>query len=386
MDIEGISLDDELYGYLLSFFSDSELDSMIKSLKRPPSRYYIRTNTIKTNPEDLLAALRNKGIEAHQDDALREALWMPVNGPNRINSARKVVIANKQAAESVYIGANLYGPGVLYADPIQVGDEVNVAAPNGEVIAIGVARMDRSSMLNRRPGIAVEVMGSIYMMPKLHELSEYRDGLFYEQSLPAQWVSHVLDPMSDELIIDMNAAPGGKMSHVIQLTQGRSRVIGVERHAKKVNQIKQTLERLGINGEVIQGDSRFMDLDRPELVGRVDKALIDPPCSDMGVRPKIFDAKTLQQVKSLSQYQRQFIKTAHKLLKPGGVLVYSTCTVTPIENEDNITYANQLGFSVENVDVPGKSKGIGEFSSLVARFYPHLHDSPGFFIARLRKT
>ncbi|MGC8597579.1 MAG: PUA domain-containing protein [Thermocladium sp.] len=386
MDIEGISLDDELYRYLLNFYSDSELDSMIKSLKRPPSRYYIRTNTIKTSPENLLTALRNKGIEAHQDEALREALWIPVNGPNHINSARKVVIANKQAAESVYIGANLYGPGVLYADPIQVGEEVNVAAPNGEVVAIGVARMDRSSMLSRRPGIAVEVTGSIYMMPKLRELSEYREGLFYEQSLPAQWVSHVLAPIDNELIIDMNAAPGGKMSHIIQLTQGRARVIGVERHAKKITQIKQTLDRLGASGEVIQGDSRFIDLDRPELVGRVDRALIDPPCSDIGVRPKIFDVKTIQQVKSLSQYQRQFIKTAHKLLKPGGVLVYSTCTVTPMENEDNIKYANQLGFSVETVDVPGKASGIGELGSLVARFYPHQHDSPGFFIARLRKT
>ncbi len=66
--------------------------------------------------------------------------------------------------------------------------------------------------------------------------------------------------------------------------------------------------------------------------------------------------------------------------------MYSTCTMTPLENEDNVDYAVQLGFSVEEVAVPGKLPGIGDVGDLVARFYPpHVNDSPGFFIAKLRK-
>ena len=385
MELDGVRLDEELYKYLLGFFSDSEIDSMMRAVKSPPSRYYIRVNTMKTTAEDLAAALRERGIDASLDEGLREALWIPVKGPNKISPARRVVVANKQAAESAYLGANLYGPGVLYADPLLPGSEVSVVAPNGEVVAVGIARMDRRDMLRRAPGVAVEVVKSVYSMPKLRELREFQEGLLYEQSLPAQWVAHVLDPRVGDVIVDMNAAPGGKMGHVIQLTSGKARVIGVERHAKKVNQTRKTLDRLGLPGEVVQGDARYLAIDLPSLAGSVDGVLIDPPCSDLGVRPKLFDEKTMKQVKALAQYQRQFIAAAHKLLRSGGTLVYSTCTITPIENEDNVDYAVQLGFSVEEVAVPGKLQGIGGVGSLVARFYPHVNDSPGFFIAKLRK-
>ncbi len=145
---------------------------------------------------------------------MSEALWIPVKGPpNKISPARRVVVANKQAAESAYLGANLYGPGgVLYADPLLPGTEVSIAAPpNGEVVAVGIARMDRKDMLRRAPGVAVEVVESVYSMPKLRELREFQEGLFYEQSLPAQWVAHVLEPrVGGEVIVDMNAAPGGE--------------------------------------------------------------------------------------------------------------------------------------------------------------------------------
>lgn len=385
MELDGVRLDEELYKYLLGFFSDSDIDSMLRAVKSPPSRYYIRVNTMKTTAEDLAAALRGRGIDASRDEGLGEALWIPVKGPNRVSPARRVVVANKQAAESVYLGANLYGPGVLYADPLLPGSEVSVAAPNGEVVAVGVARMDRRDMLRRSPGVAVEVVKSVYSMPKLRELREFQDGLFYEQSLPAQWVAHVLEPRVGEVIVDMNAAPGGKMGHVIQLTNGKARVIGIERHAKKVIQTKKTLDRLGLPGEVVQGDARYLVVDLPGLAGSVDGVLIDPPCSDLGVRPKLFDEKTMKQVKALAQYQRQFIAAAHELLRSGGTLVYSTCTITPIENEDNVDYAVRLGFSLEEVAVPGKLPGIGNAGGLVARFYPHVNDSPGFFIAKLRK-
>ncbi|MGC8542764.1 MAG: methyltransferase domain-containing protein, partial [Vulcanisaeta sp.] len=213
-------------------------------------------------------------------------------------------------------------------------------------------------------------------------------GLFYDQSLPAQWVAHILDPRPNEVIVDMNAAPGGKASHVIQLSGGKAFVHAFDRSPRKVQDMATILRRLGMEKycSVEVRDTRYLDVDRPDLVGSVDRVLIDPPCTDMGVRPKLFDVKTMDLVKSLSEYQRQFIRVAWKLLKPGGILVYSTCTLPPLENEDNVAYAESLGFRVIDASVPGASGGlIDKYRNSVVRFYPHVQDTPGFFIAKLMK-
>lgn len=198
----------------------------------------------------------------------------------------------------------------------------------------------------------------------------------------------MIDPRPNEVIVDMNAAPGGKTSHIIQLSEGKAVVHAFDRSEGKVRELIEVLSRLGMDGlyRVEVRDTRYLDVDRPDLVNSVDKVLIDPPCTDMGVRPRLFDVKTMDLVISMSNYQRQFIKVAWKLLKPGGVLVYSTCTIPPLENEDNIAYAESLGFEVVNISVPNASGGlISKYRDSVVRFYPHIHDTPGFFIAKLRK-
>lgn len=387
--VKGHRLDYQLYKYLLQYFSESELEGILESVRRPPSRYYIRVNTMKTSPEELLRVLRERSIDVHQDEHLPEALWFPVKGPNRVPSARKYVLADKRAAESVYVGANLYIPGVVRMDEeVKKGDEVNVIAPNGEVVAFGVAEVSSDDFGVVRRGIAVRTLVSTYEMPKVREMREYELGLFYDQSLPAQWVGHVVDPQPNEVIVDMNAAPGGKTSHIIQLSGGKAVVHAFDRSEGKVEELIEVLGRLGMDGlyNVEARDTRYLDLDRPDLVNSVDKVLIDPPCTDMGVRPRLFDVKTMDLVMAMSNYQKQFIKVAWKLLRPGGILVYSTCTIPPLENEDNIAYAESLGFEVVDISIPNTSGGlIDRYGGSVARFYPHIHDTPGFFIAKLRK-
>ncbi len=225
-------------------------------------------------------------------------------------------------------------------------------------------------------------------MPKVREVREYELGLFYDQSLPAQWVGHVLDPRPGEVIVDMNAAPGGKTSHIIQLSNGKAIVHAFDRSEGKVRELIETLSRLGMDGlyRVEVRDTRYLNIDRPDLVNSVDKVLIDPPCTDMGVRPRLFDVKTMETVKSTAEYQRQFIKVAWRLLRPGGILIYSTCTIPPLENEDNMAYAESLGFEIVDISIPNASGGLTDrYRKSVVRFYPHVHDTPGFFIAKLRK-
>ncbi|OYT26119.1 MAG: RNA methyltransferase [Thermoprotei archaeon ex4572_64] len=387
--VEGLEIDLKLYKYLLEYFSDSELRLMFKYIKKPPHRYYVRVNTLKISTEELVERLRSRKLYAHFDEYLSEAIWFRIEGPFKIPSARRIVIVDKFAAESIYIGANLYFPGIVRCEDVRKGDEVNIMAPNGEVIAYGIAEEDLSSTsLKNRKGLAVRVIKSIYKAPKIRELPEYINGLIYDQSLPAQWTSHILNPEEGELIIDMCASPGGKLSHIVQLCKGRARIYAFDRSSRKILQVLDTLRRLDMinHVEVRIADSRYLDIDYPELVGKVDKILLDPSCTSIGVRPKLFDRKCMSQVKAASNYQRQFISTACKLLRRGGILVYSTCTLTPMENEDIVNYALRIGFDVEYVDVPSKSYGLYyPWSFMLARFYPHIQDTPGFFIAKLVK-
>ncbi|GGI77247.1 RNA-binding protein [Vulcanisaeta souniana JCM 11219] len=387
--IKGHRLDYQLYQYLLQYFSDNELQNLFDAIRRPPNRYYVRVNTMKTSPSDLVNILQEHSVVVYIDETLPEALWFPVKGPNRIPSARKYVLADKRAAESVYMGANLYVPGVVRMDDdIKRGDEVNVIAPDGEIVAFGTAEINHDEVKNVKRGVAVRTLVSVYEVPKIRELHEYAIGLFYDQSLPAQWVAHVLNPRPGDVIVDMNAAPGGKTSHVIQLSGGKAVVYAFDRSENKIREMIESLSRLGMDGlyRVEARDTRFLDVDRPDLVNSVDRVLIDPPCTDMGVRPRLFDVKTMEIVKSTAEYQRQFIKVAWKLLKPGGVLVYSTCTIPPLENEDNIAYAESLGFEIVSINIPNASGGlIDRYRDSVVRFYPHVHGTPGFFIAKLIK-
>lgn len=387
--VRGIFIDRELYKYLLEYFSDKEIEKMFVSIRRPTSRYYIRVNTRKIDPYELYKRFIRKGLKVHLDEHIREALWFEVEGPNKIPSARKIVIADKYAAESVYVGANLYAPGVVKARGVKKGDEVVILAPTGEEVAYGIAEMSEDEIRKSRKGIAVRVLVSRYRVPSLRELEEYKLGLIYDQSIAAQWVAHIVNPSYDELIVDLNCAPGGKLTHIAQLCT-LCHVLGVDRSFPKVQDTLENVRRLSLefNIDVLLHDSRYLDVDFPKIVGKVDKVVIDPPCTSIGVRPKLIDVKTMRDVEVTSRYQEQFLRPAIKLLKRGGRLIYSTCTITVLENENIVKRAIRMGLEIEYVDVPYAERGrSGDWVDyFVARFLPHIHDfSPGFFIASLVK-
>jgi len=387
--VPGIYVDKKLLDYFREYWSDSELSKIFWSLKRPPRRYYVRVNTRLVSREELVRKLREKGFKVHFDEYLPDSIWFEVEGPFKIPSARKVVVVDKYAAESVYVGAHVYAPGIIKAKGVRKGDEVIVLAPTGEPVAYGIAEMDETEIRKVRRGLAVRVLVSRYKAPALRELEEYKLGLIYDQSLAAQWVGHVLDPRPGELIVDMNCAPGGKLTHFAQLCYCKCTVIGFDRSVPKVRETLDNVRRLQLDIaiDVLLHDSRYLDVDFSRLVGKVDKVLIDPPCTSLGVRPKLIEIKTYSDIEIVYRYQVQFLKPAYRLLKKGGILVYSTCTLSPAENEDIVKEALNLGFELEYVDIPYKDIGVtGEsWACMVARFYPHIHESPGFFIAKLVK-
>lgn len=374
MNIHGIEIDDELYKHFLQFLSDSEIDALFLSITRPPRRYYIRVNTAKTTREELIGRLRARGVTAYPDERFDDALWMPVEGPFKIPTARKRVVVDKKAAESVMMGADLYAPGVVKTDHVRRGEEVNVVSDNGVVVAFGVAVSDSDEVMKTRRGLYIRVETSLYKTPKIRDLPEYRDGLFYSQSLPAIAVGHVAKRAGAATAVDLNAAPGGKATHLAQMDM---RVVAFDRSWPKIERLKREVERLGLAGniDVILHDSRYVDRDFPRL--RADLALVDPPCTDIGVRPKIYHRVTMEMAKTLSRYQLQFLKTA---LKIAPNVIYSTCTLTYIENEDVVKKSGAVPADV-GLDVGGPGWGCPE----CRRFLPHVHDTPGFFIALLSR-
>ena len=326
----------------------TRLNELLQSLLVPNSRLYIRVNTLKITPEKLQERLPF----LKQDEDFEEALYTEVKGPNKIEDHDTKVIVDKKTAESVMTGANVYRPGIKRI--IGSGKEVTVISENGIPVAEG----------ELTPEGMVKVTKTLYTAPQLSEFQEFKEGLFILQGKASMYVAHLLDPQPGELIVDMTAHPGGKLTHIYQL-QPKSRIIGFDHTQKKVEDLKRRLELLGIKGvEVYKADSRYLYEDFH--LQDVDKVLIDPPCSALGLRPKVYDRKTKEDLLNLSAYQKQFINAAYKILKKDGVLIYSTCTMTVVENEEVI---NDPRFEVEEI----------------IRFHPIVHDLTGFFIAKLRK-
>ena len=374
----------ELREYYRKLFGD-EAEEIMASLRTPVEKYYIRVNTLKTSRSKLMGILRKEGLKPRRSPYLKEGVYFEREGPNfpdDYEPGLPVVRANKFASESVYQGAMLYAPGVLQADKrIKPGDEVEIRDPRGLLVGIGIARMGAKEMITSTRGLAVEVTLPKFKLPSLSELESFKKGLFYAQSLPSMVVAHVLEPSEEDLIIDMAAAPGGKTSHIAQLMQNRGEIIAMDKSKNRLRKTEEELRRLGVkNVRLIRMDARKL----PELGIQADKILLDAPCTALGIRPKLWESRTPKDIEATARYQRAFIWAAVKSLRKGGVLVYSTCTLSLEENEANVKYALGKGLKLEEQSIFIGSPGIGIDG--VQRFYPNRHLTQGFFIARFRKV
>jgi len=357
----------------------------LKALESPPPRLYVRVNTLKVSVEDYLDTLREAGLEFRRDPDIPEAIWHPVEGPLEVPTFDVKVVADKRAAESVLMGSDLYAPGILWAPrSLRRGMEVTVVAENGLVVGSGVAEMDYDEVRRRRRGLAVRVTYPRYKAPRVSELPGHREGLVYGQSLPSMAAVRLLDPKPGEVIVDLTAAPGGKVSYAAQLAGPGSRVIAVDRPSKR-GILEETLGRLGLGWvEVVAGDSRSLPGPLGGLEDSVDAVIVDPPCTNLGVRPKVYDKRGLWDSISAARYQRGFLRAAARLAREGGRILYSVCTLTWDEGPGNVEWA------IENLGL----KVLEPPSWLVSRasrvgpgilFRPAIHGAPGFYMALLKK-
>ena len=360
---------------------------MVRALKSPGKRYFVRANTLRTTPEEVRIRLADKGFDISQHESIPEALWVPIQGPFDIPARPKKVMVDKFTAESVLQGANVYGPGIARCNGIRIGDGVNIIDDEGEKLASGIARMNETQILTFRKGLAVEITESKYRVPSFRETREYQEGLIYPQSLPAIVTGRVLDPKPSDVVLDMTCSPGGKLSHISQLMENQGRVIGVDRNRRKTEATMETCARLGCsNVTLFVHDSRYLSGDFSTL--KPDKILVDPPCSALGIMPKIYEYASKSEIEALARYQKQFLEEASRIVKPGGRIVYSVCTLTLQECEQNALHA----IAACNLSVQAQSPMLGDKAIPVndkptercQRFHPHKHDA-GFFIASFQR-
>jgi len=342
---------------------------------------------LKATKDEIIKKFHKKGMEILEDPSIDEALYLRVTGPFDIELLGKKMVVDKYTAETVMMGANVYAPGIVKCSGIRFGDDVIIMDPCGQAVASGKAHMGERDILSLRKGLAVETKNSIYKIPSLRETEEFEGGLIYLQSRPSILTGKILDARPGETIVDMTCSPGGKLTHISQMMNNDGRIIAMDRNERKITITRNTLNRLGCkNIKLIVQDGRYFHLDFPKL--KADRCIADPPCSALGVLPKLYDFSPKERFQSLAKYQKQFLNAASEIVKKDGVVTYSVCTISLEECEEVAKFALDCGFELEKQELILGSNGFpldGIYKTkLTQRFHPHKHGA-GYFIARFRK-
>ncbi|NLV89069.1 MAG: 16S rRNA (cytosine(967)-C(5))-methyltransferase RsmB [Tissierellia bacterium] len=224
---------------------------------------------------------------------------------------------------------------------------------------------------------------------RLTETEEYKLGYFIIQDESSALVGQIMDPKEGSTVLDLCSAPGGKSTHIGQLMKNKGRVLSMDFYEHKIKLIEENARRLGVDiVETFVGDATKFN---ESLVNIADYVLVDAPCSGFGLirrKPEIKWNRKEEDIEELVKIQRSILNNAKEYLKVGGILVYSTCT---IEKEENIKMVNQ--FIEENnnfrlVNFENLVDGLEKEESLKQGFiqlYPHIHNTDGFFIAKMMK-
>src|SRR2546425_6658365 len=226
-----------------------------------PSKYYLRVNTLKAERDPIIRSMIASGLHAEAYMQLADAAFLRPH-PSQVETDGVIVEANRFAAEAVQLGAHLYAPGVKRCHGLRPGMDVTVVDESGTAVGSGVSHQSETSILTYRQGVAVEIKSSSTGLPSIMETPWYSNGQIHLQSLPAILTSHILDPKPGETIVDLNCAPGGKTSHIAQLTRNKARIIGFHRNTRKIEKAKELMQRMSCtNYQLISHDSRYVHLD-----------------------------------------------------------------------------------------------------------------------------
>lgn len=211
----------------------------------------------------------------------------------------------------------------------------------------------------------------------------FQSGKFYIQDLASQLAVLALDPQPGDNMIDMCAAPGGKSLMAVQRMENRGSLVSCDLYPHKVDQLEENASRYG--ADIMR--PALLDASKPHkpFLGHFDRIMCDVPCSGMGIIRKKPDIryKSREEVLAMPAIQAPILENAASYLKPGGTMVYSTCSVMKQENREQV-----LAFLERHPEfslVPFELPVCGWVEEGMITLWPHIHGTDGFFIAKLTK-
>ncbi|SHJ04415.1 16S rRNA (cytosine(967)-C(5))-methyltransferase RsmB [Lutispora thermophila] len=247
----------------------------------------------------------------------------------------------------------------------------------------------KASGITYREGLYNEEAINIRGTSSIENLEIFKKGYFSVQDESSMLVGKIMNPKPGWRIIDVCSAPGGKAAHMAELMNNEGFIVCRDIHEHKLELINKNSNRLGINIiETQLFDAK--DIDESYLC-KADGVLVDAPCSGLGLLRRKTDIRWKKKpadLHELPKLQYRILENASKYLKKGGVLLYSTCTLNKKENMDIVRnfLASNSDFYLDNIKslipqnlyAPNAEEGFLEL-------YPNVHNTDGFFIARIKK-
>lgn len=236
----------------------------------------------------------------------------------------------------------------------------------------------------------------------LDEIPSFMEGLFHIQDISSMLVGVIAGYEKDSTILDVCAAPGGKSIFAAICLNGTGRVCSMDVSEKKTMQIEENVERLGLDNVYVSVNDATEKYD--EFVQKADYLITDVPCSGLGIigrKPDIKYNVTKEKIKSITLLQRQIIDNVADYVKLHGIMMYSTCTLNPKENEENINYLIDKGFEpVDITDILPKqlldaakqksdvfyTKILTDAKNGYITLLPGVFECDGFFVAKLKRV
>lgn len=233
---------------------------------------------------------------------------------------------------------------------------------------------------------------------KLTGLESYKQGLFYIQNISSMLPALILNPKPNELVLDMAAAPGNKTTQLSQMMDNSGEIIANDISRQRLFKLKAITKQLGVtNVKTLQIPGEYIWKKYPNYF---DKVLVDAPCTMEGrFNPnsqESFKDWSTKKVKVLSHLQKRLLKSAFYAAKPGGVIVYSTCTISPEENEeviDEIIKEEKEHIYVEEIKISDlkthaltswKNKSFSDEIKKTLRINPS-NTMEGFYVAKIKR-
>ncbi len=208
-------------------------------------------------------------------------------------------------------------------------------------------------------------------------------GMYYIQDESSALAAHALQAEPGQTVYDLCSAPGGKATHLAQLMGNRGQVVAFDVHPQRLALVQENARRLGVEIITTRIGDATQNLDLPPAP----RVLVDAPCSGLGTmrhRPDIRWRKTLDETRALVEIQKTILRRAAHYVAPGGLLLYTTCTLTSWENEDVARWFLAEHGQFAGEPLPPKFPHNGQ-PSWLRTLFPHRHGVDGFFFALFRK-